>query len=122
MEQTKKAGIDFDTWSDVAEKDPKAFEQMRLDAIEACINRAPEGNRERLRRLQWRIDQERRLARTPLGACVRISRMMWQSVLGEGGLRERFLELGTYIGALEKPPRFVEKSAEVLQFARPPRR
>jgi len=122
MDQTKKIGIDFDTWSEVAEKDPKAFERMRLDAIEACINSAPEGNRDRLRRLQWRIDQERRLARTPLGACVRISRMMWQSVLGEGGLRERFLELGSYLGALEKPSQGVARSAEVLQFARPPQR
>ena len=71
---------------------------LRVDApaaIEAVIESAPEGNRERLRRLQWRIDQERRLARTPMAACLRISRMMWRAVLGPGGLNDRFVELQT---------------------------
>ncbi len=93
MENKKTAGIDFDTWSAIARTDPQTFEQMRLAAIQAAIGSAPEANRERLRRLQWRIDQERRLARTPLAACVRISRMMWRAVLGPNGLHERFAEL-----------------------------
>ena len=93
MENKKTAGIDFDTWSAVARTDPQTFEEMRLAAIQAAIDSAPEANRERLRRLQWRIDQERRLARTPLAACVRISRMMWHRVLGPNGLHDRFAEL-----------------------------
>lgn len=93
MEQSKSAAVDFDIWMKTAQEDPEAFEAMRLAAIEDVINRAPEANRERLRRLQWRIDQERRLAKTPLSACIRLSRMMWRNVTGPGGLQERFAEL-----------------------------
>ena len=92
MHTKNTAEIDFDTWSELAKTDPGAFEALRLEAIEAVIASAPEANRERLRRLQWRIDQERRLARTPMAACVRISRMMWRSLLGPNGLHERISE------------------------------
>lgn len=118
MEHKKTAEIDFDTWSEMARNDPQAFERMRLEAIEAVIASAPEANRERLRRLQWRIDQERRLARTPMAACLRISRMMWRAVLGPGGLHDRFGELqGAFKGQVEAasvPP----QEARVLAFAR----
>lgn len=93
MKNKKTAGIDFDTWSALARNDPQTFEKLRLAAIHAAIEGAPEANRERLRRLQWRIDQERRLARTPLAACIRISRMMWRAVLGPNGLSDRVAEL-----------------------------
>jgi hypothetical protein len=93
MERRKTAAVDFDSWMRTAQEDPEAFEAMRLAAIEDVINRAREANRERLRRLQWRIDQERRLAKTPLSACIRLSRMMWRNVTGPGGLQERFAEL-----------------------------
>lgn len=118
MENKKTAEIDFDTWSEMARNDPRAFEAMRLAAIEAVIESAPEANRERLRRLQWRIDQERRLARTPMAACLRISRMMWRAVLGPGGLNERFSELqGTFHGQTGEPVTR-QAPAEVLSFAR----
>jgi hypothetical protein len=93
MENKKTAEIDFDTWSEMARSDPGTFELMRQVAIEAAIEGASESNRQRLRCLQWRIDQERRLARTPMAACLRISRMMWRTVLGPGGLNDRFGEL-----------------------------
>ena len=93
MAKHNTAKMDFDAWSAMARNDPEAFESMRLAAIEAAIASAPAAKRERLRRLQWRIDQERRRARTPLAACMRISRMMWRSVLGPGGLQDRFSEL-----------------------------
>jgi hypothetical protein len=102
MKNKKTAGIDFDTWSALARNDPQTFEKMRLAAIQAAIDGAPEANRERLRRLQWRIDQERRLARTPLAACIRISRMMWRAVLGPNGLRDRVAELQDLLG--DNPP------------------
>jgi len=70
MDNKKRAEMNFDTWSEMARDDPEAFESMRRAAIEAVIAQAPEANRERLRRLQWRIDQERRLAHSPsCGAC-----------------------------------------------------
>lgn len=106
--------IDFDTWSDLARNDPEQFESMRLAAIEKAIAQAPVENRDRLRRLQWRIDQERRLAGTPLAACMRISRMMWKAVLGRGGLQQRIGELQQYDGSapVELAP------AQVVAFGR----
>ena len=93
MTNKKNAEIDFDAWSEMARSDPETFELMRQAAIENVIANASESNRDRLRRLQWRIDQERRLARSPMAACLRISRMMWRTVLGPGGLNDRFGEL-----------------------------
>ena len=120
MEKTNKAEIDFDTWSELARNDPDAFERMRLAAIEAVIEDAPAANRERLRRLQWRIDQERRLAHTPINACLRISRMMWRNVLGPGGLQERFGELQQMFGGRRPHHGIADESqvGEVVAFAR----
>lgn len=107
--------IDFDTWSELARENPELFESLRRQAIERVIAEAPAANRERLRRLQWRIDQERRLAGTPLAACMRISRMMWKAVLGRGGLQQRIGELQQYDGTapVDLAP------APVVAFARP---
>ncbi|MCG6965864.1 MAG: DUF3135 domain-containing protein [Chromatiaceae bacterium] len=119
MKNKKAAEIDFDTWSEVARSDPQAFEAMRLAAIDAVIESAPEQNRERLRRLQWRIDQERRLARTPMAACLRISRMMWRSVLGPNGLNDRFAELqGLFCGRVLSPSAGQIPAGQVVTFAR----
>jgi len=119
MENKKTAGIDFDTWSAMARTDPQTFEKMRLAAIQAAIDSAPEANRERLRRLQWRIDQERRLARTPLAACVRISRMMWRAVLGPNGLNDRLTELhGLVSGRPADGPGGPPSCARVIAFGR----
>ena len=121
MEQKKTAEIDFDTWSEMARTDPDAFEKMRLKAIDAAIESAPEANRERLRRLQWRIDQERRLAGTPMAACLRISRMMWRAVLGPNGLNDRFAELQRLVSGEAVNPSLVADEpmrGEVVAFSR----
>jgi hypothetical protein len=119
MKTEMTAEIDFETWARLAKEDPDAFEQRRLEAIAEVIESAPEHSRERLRCLQWRIDQERRLARTPLAACVRISQMMWRSVLGDGGLQQRLGDLQRAFGVeLEQPKAGNRESADVLLFAR----
>ena len=93
MKQLDSMNTDFDQWfdtmKDMAKDDPEAFERLRQQMIDALIDDAPEANRRRLIGLQWRVDQERLLARTPMGACIRISNMMWESVTGEGGLLEQ---------------------------------
>lgn len=86
MNEKSQTKLDFDEAMELARTDPEAFEQFRQDAIEALIASAPERSREHLRRLQWRIDQERKLASSPIAACVRIYRMMWDSFAGERGL------------------------------------
>lgn len=119
MDDKKTAEIDFDTWSAMARDDPQAFEAMRLAAIEAVIEGAPEANRKRLRCLQWRIDQERRLARSPMAACLRISRMMWRSVLGPNGLNDRFVELHRLLsGHVAEPAPGAALRGQVVAFGR----
>ena len=114
MREEHTTELDFDTWADLARTDPDAFEQMRLEAIDAFINSVPERNRDRLRRFQWRIDQERRRAKTPLAACIRLSSMMWQSLLGDGGLRDRFASMAASLqGEGEKE---TVSKAQVLTF------
>ncbi|NIR28135.1 MAG: DUF3135 domain-containing protein [Gammaproteobacteria bacterium] len=81
--------FDFDQWAALAEADPVAFERHRAETIDRAIRRAAPRRRQRLRGLQWRIDTVRRQARTPLAACIRLSDMMWASVLGPEGLLER---------------------------------
>lgn len=110
--------MDFDAWMAFAAEDPEGFEAMRRAAIDAVIEQAAPASRVRLRRLQWRIDQERRLAPTPMSACIRLSHMMWRNVLGPGGLQERIEELRGLLRGQERrntPPR---SSAEVVAFAR----
>lgn len=84
--QTNLQAVAFEQWLEIAQQDADTFESMRLAAIEEIIASAPEKNRERLRCLQWRIDQERRLSKSPMGACIRISRMMWETLVGEESL------------------------------------
>jgi hypothetical protein len=78
--------LDFDEAMQLARTDPEVFEKYRRYVIESLIARAPKRNREHLRRLQWRIDQERRRASNPVAACVRLYEMMWESFAGECGL------------------------------------
>jgi len=81
------ASIDFDEWAALARTDPRAFEERRLALIEEFLKQYPQSEQQRLRGLQFRIDMERRRARTPMAACLRLSGMMWDSLVGEYGLR-----------------------------------
>jgi len=71
--------FDFDDWARLARTAPDKFEQRRRDAIESLISSS--NNPRRLRGLQWRIDIERKRARTPLQSCLRISTMMWDAFM-----------------------------------------
>ncbi len=124
MKNIKIGEKDFNDWAEMARQDPAGFEAMRLAAIDEFIDNAPAEQRDRLRKLQWRIDQERRLARTPMNACIRISRMTWDNILGNGGLRDRFAELSGLLQGDSAPVSSQlsgESTAEVLAFARPGR-
>ncbi|MDD5240792.1 MAG: DUF3135 domain-containing protein [Sulfuricella sp.] len=72
-------GFDFNELADLARTDPDGFTRRRLALIQGAIANAPEKNHVRLERLQFRIDAKRRLARTPMKACLQISSMMWDS-------------------------------------------
>jgi len=78
--------LDFDSAMRLAKDNPDAFEQYRREAIDGLIDRIPARNQERLRRLQWRIDQERSRSGDAMSTCVRLYEMMWDSFAGDRGL------------------------------------
>ena len=93
QEQQQSGGFDFDGWAKLAQTDQNAFEIKRKNAIEAVISEAPARNQPQLRRMQWKLDRIREIAPSPMAACVRMQEMMWESVLGEGGLLARLRQL-----------------------------
>jgi len=80
MANTQSNRIDFDYWLQLAQDDPERFESLRSEALEICINRAPDSQQARLRCLQWRIDRVREKTKNPMVACIRISNMMWDTI------------------------------------------
>ena len=85
MQEKLLTTLDFEEAVVLARHNPDAFEQYRLDAIEALIACASRENQQHLRRLQWRIDQVRKRAPNPTAACVEIYQMMWESLTGDSG-------------------------------------
>ncbi len=104
--------FDLDEWQRLAVEDPLEFERRREAAIRAVIEQAPPEHRERLLRLQSRIDLERRRAKTPLGATLRLQSMMWERF---AALRAALLTLSGGQLPSEEP---AQSSAQVLQFPR----
>ncbi len=108
---------DFDEWVALAQTDPAAFEARRSNLIEDFIQNSPNHMQRRLRGLQFRVDMERRRAHTPMGACVRISGMMWDAFLGEGGLRDSLNAL-IKAGASHGAPKS-SGTARIIRFKHP---
>ena len=77
--------FDFDAWSELARSDPDVFDQRRRELLEKAI-RLCTSDKRRLIGLQCRIDLERRKARVPLKACIRLSGLMWDSFHELNGL------------------------------------
>ena len=96
--------INFDDWAALAKSDPETFEVRRKEVIRQLIQSAPVDQQHRLECLQWKIDQVRSMSKTPLAACLRISKMMWDRVLGAGGLMESLDELGVRSKAFPGKP------------------
>lgn len=67
----------FDVLVDMARNDPQRLEALRRKLTDSVIAGADtEQKRKRLEGLQFRVDLERRRARTPLAATIKISEMM----------------------------------------------
>ncbi len=107
----------FDEWASLAQTDPAAFEERRSCLIEDFIQNSPNHLQRRLRGLQFRVDMERRRARTPMGACVRISGMMWDAFLGEGGLRDSLNSFTSVSGSHAAPK--TSGNARIIKFTKP---
>lgn len=106
----------FDDWARLASDDPDSFEAARRRMIDSLIETAPAPLQARLRGLQWRIDRVRAQTPTPLGACVKLSSLMWQKLLGPDGLVEQLERIGSGEIAPEKRP----ASAQVIPLRRSP--
>jgi Protein of unknown function (DUF3135) len=61
---------------------------MRKECLDELIEQAPEHFRQRMEGLQWQVDVLRERSANPMAACLSISQMMWDSVVGERGLLE----------------------------------
>jgi hypothetical protein len=110
----KADDFNIDEWQRLAAQDPQEFERRREAAIRAVIEQAPPEHQARLLCLQARIDLERRRAKTPLGATVRLQSMMWERF---GALRAALLMLSEDETVPEEPVP-APTSAKVLQFPR----
>jgi hypothetical protein len=104
--------FDFDSWATLAQQDPQAFEIKRVRVIEHAINRAPAESQQRLRCLQWKLDMIRHTSPTPMSACLRINRLLWESLTGKNGLLENLNRLGTGI----QPQMPTKNTAKILAF------
>lgn len=111
MEEAALQLPDFDRLRVLAARDPAAFEAKRREVIEAAIARAPGDRQQRLRGLQWRVEQVRRRAANPLAACIALSGMMWEAVSGQGGLLEVLTQA--------KPPGNTLHNARVIPLRTP---
>jgi len=104
---TQRQSFDFKEWSQLACEDPDAFENRRDQVLQKAIDDMPADRQQRMRCLQWRIDQERMQSKNPMAACIKISKMMWDNVLGEKGLLETIKQIDRPVG-----------NATILRFPR----
>ncbi len=104
----------FDKWASLARHDPHGFETARRQVLQSLIESAPLTQRRRLEGLQWQIDRERERSDTPMASCIKISSLMWDKVLGEGGLVDNLEQLSGVKPISERP----RCAASVLPFKR----
>ncbi|MGB1238305.1 MAG: DUF3135 domain-containing protein [Pseudomonadales bacterium] len=69
----------FDNLLDLHRKDPEAFEAMRHQVLDDYIHSIPNPRRRRIEGLQFKIDARRKLADTPMEACIEMSNMMHET-------------------------------------------
>ena len=70
----------FDELMKLANEKPELLEALRKQKINEIIDNAPAEMRHRLRGLQFQIDCQRRIHKTPLASCLTISKMMCDSL------------------------------------------
>jgi hypothetical protein len=111
--------FDFDEWAALARSNPSEFEARRQALLDGFLQQFSDADQRRLRGLQFRIDMERRRARTPMAGCIRLSSMMWDSVVGPNGLRNalnRFLAFYPEHPAPAKRPLSSAYTARIIPF------
>ena len=112
----KSTDFDFERWRRLAESNPAQFEKEREAVLKALIDGVGDKDiRTRLSRVQWRVDMERRRSSNPLGSCIRMYNMMWESVNQSYELMESLVAMTRETAAT---PAGKCAKARVLQFKR----
>ncbi len=93
MMENQSNTFDFDEMARLATEDPDGFERRREQLLAAVIEQASPDLQRRLKGLQWQVDQVRMTTSNPMASCIRISQMMWDSVLEKDGLLENLQRL-----------------------------
>lgn len=70
----------FEELRQLAEESPERLEAFLHREVEALIESAPIDMQGRLRGLQFQVDCQRKIHKSPLGSCVAISKMMHESL------------------------------------------
>ena len=91
---------------ELAQQDPDALERIRQQHVKAAIEAAPEEYRKRLEGLQFQIDGQRRLAKSPMASCITISKMM----------HDQLHQLKAVIEGQDDAPAVEVEEATVLRF------
>jgi len=66
--------------------------------------------------LQWKLNQIRNTSRTPMIACLRMNRMLWEAVIGDRGL----LDCLRYPNDSRRYPYATDKpAARIIPFGQP---
>ena len=108
--------IDFDELARLARENPDGFEATRKRMIQEVIDNASPEIKHRMEGLQWQIDQVRKTSSNPMASCLKISEMMWDSVLGEDGLLESMQQLNEPQSLASRTPR---ESAKIIDINKP---
>lgn len=117
MPDSEPPDFDFEQWARLAREDPEGFEARRAETIARVIDKVPDHHRKRLEGLQWRVDLMRQHCKNPMAACLSISDLMWETMVGRNGLLESLralADLDTDHGACP------EGDATVIPFRRDP--
>ncbi|HEY6599353.1 MAG TPA: DUF3135 domain-containing protein [Pseudomonadales bacterium] len=100
----------FEVLAELGRRDPDALQALARVLTDDVIRYAPDAaSRRRLEGLKFRIEMERRRSPDPLAACVKLSRMMHES------LYELHEVLNEPNGYRRTPP---DAEATVLDFSR----
>ena len=102
----------FEVLVDLARNNPQKLERLRRKLTDDIIASAQtEQKRKRLEGLQFRVDLERKRARSPLAATIKISELMCQS------LAELHRSMVTPLASESEPE--ARTSAKILEFRAP---
>lgn len=106
--------------SQLAREDSQAYEALRRELLESFIESTPARHKRRLRGLQFRVDNERRLSHTALGSTVRIYQLMWESFLCLNREWQDFARMNEECEKLQEPTQALEyvpkRTARIIEF------